>query len=214
MQDTFKTALEYALNETGRSLRSVALEAGVSYEKLKNLKQGKAQTTGVDDARKVAAAFGVTLDDFFDGRLNDATRTIPVVGHVGAGAEVDLIDAFEKGDGHYRILCPPQLGPRGVVAVEVVGDSMVPVYQPGTVLFYTRATLGVPTEAVGRICICEDAEGRAWVKQVRPGREEGTFTLVSMNPDHDHRHGVRLAWAAPVRFSLPREFVQRIDRST
>jgi len=210
MQDTFKAALDYAIATTGRSLRSVALEAGVSYEKLKNLRQGKAQTTGVDDARKVAGAFGVTLDDFFEGRLSDAANSVAVVGQVGAGAEVDLFDAYEKGDGHYRVQCPPQISPRGVVAVEVAGDSMVPVYAPGSILFYTRAAMGVPTEALGRICVCEDADGHAWVKQLRTGREEGTFTLVSMNPDHDHRHGVRLKWAAPVRFSLPPEFVRKI----
>lgn len=210
MEDTFKSALDHALSVTGRSLRSIAIEAGVSYEKLKNLRQGKAQTTGVDDARKVAKAFGVTLDDFFDGRLSEAT-SVAVAGHVGAGAEVELLDAYVKGDGHYRVQCPPQLSPRGLVAVEVTGDSMVPVYAPGTVLFYTRAAMGVPTEALGQICVCEDEDGHAWVKQVRIGREEGTFTLVSMNPDHDHRHGVRLKWAAPVRFSLPPEFVRKLD---
>ncbi|MCV2870657.1 S24 family peptidase [Defluviimonas sp. WL0002] len=211
MEDTFKNALDRALEMTARSLRSVSIEAGVSYEKLKNLKQGKAQTTGVDDAMKVAAAFGVTLEDFYAGRLGDQASTIPVVGQVGAGAEVDLFDAYAKGDGHYRVQCPPQLKPSGTVAVEVVGDSMAPVYLPGSVLFYSRTTIGVPTEAIGRICVCEDDDGRAWVKQLRTGRDEGTFTLISMNPGHDHRHGVRLAWAAPVRFSLPPEFVRKID---
>lgn len=210
MENTFKSALEHALAATGRSLRSVAMQASVSYDQLKNLKQGKAATTNVDDARRVAGAFGVTLDDFYSGRLTGDQTSIPVVGKVGAGAEVDLCDAYEKGDGHYRVACPPQLGPRGVVAVEVAGDSMAPVYPQGSVLFYSRDTIGVPTEALGRICVCADTEGHAWVKQLRPGRAEGTFTLISMNPDHDHRHGVRLNWAAPVRFSLPPEFVRRI----
>lgn len=189
---------------------SVATASGVKYDQLKSLRQGKSLTTNSDDAMRVAEAFGVTLDDFYAGRLGDAASTIPVVGHVGAGAEIDLFDAYEKGDGHYRIGCPPQLSPRGMVAVEVVGDSMSPIYLPGAVLFYTRATLGVPTEAIGQICICEDESGKAWVKQLRQGREEGTFTLISLNADHDHRHGVRLKWAAPVRFSLPQEFVRRM----
>jgi phage repressor protein C with HTH and peptisase S24 domain len=211
MQETFKDALDYALAATGRSLRSIATDAGVSYEKLKNLKQNKAKTTGVDDAKKVANAFGVTLDDFFKGNLTPERPTIAVVGRVGAGAEIDLFDAFEKGDGHYRVPCPPQLGPHGIVAVEVAGDSMMPIYPPGSVLFYTRNTIGIPTEAIGHICVCEDTEGRVWVKQIKVGREEGTFTLISMNTDHGHRHGVQLKWAAPVRFSLPPEFVKRID---
>lgn len=211
MRPTFRDALDYALRTTGRSLLSVAEAAGVNYDQLKSLRQGKSQTTNSDDAMKVAEAFGVTLDDFYAGRLSGASDAIPVVGHVGAGAEIDLFDAFEKGDGHYRIPCPPQISPRDMVAVEVIGDSMSPVYRPGAVLFYTRAAMGIPTEAIGQICICEDDAGKVWVKQVKIGRDEGTFTLVSMHPDYEHRHGVRLKWAAPVRFSLPPEYVRKID---
>lgn len=211
MKYNFRDALENALAVTKRSLLSVSKASGVNYDQLKSVKQGKSQTTNSDDAMMVAEAFGVTLDDFYAGRLGGPESAIPVVGHVGAGSEIDLFDAYEKGDGHYRIQCPPQLSPKGMVAVEVVGDSMAPVYMPGAILFYTRTTLGVPTEAIGQICVCEDESGKAWVKQVRPGREEGTFTLISLNPDHDHRHGVTLKWAAPVRFSLPPDFVRRID---
>lgn len=211
MKFNFRNALEHALQATGKSLLSVASASGVNYDQLKSLRQGKSQTTNSDDAMMVATAFGVTLDDFYAGRLGGAESSIPVVGHVGAGAEVEVFAAYENGDGHYRVQCPPQLSPRSIVAVEVVGDSMVPVYPPGSVLFYTRAAIGVPAEAVGRICICEDADGRGWVKQIRTGQDEGTFTLVSLNPGHDHRHGVRLNWAAPVLFSLPPDFVRRID---
>lgn len=211
METTFREALEFALQAKRRSLLSVSKVSGVSYDQLKGLRQGKSKTTNADDALKVASAFGVTLEDFIAGRLGDPDDQTPIVGHVGAGAEIDSFAAYEPGDGHYRILCPPQLSPRGIAAVEVIGDSMLPIYPQGSVLFYSRTVLGVPAESVGRICVCEDDAGRGWVKQIRTGRDEGTFTLVSLNPDHDHRHGVRLKWAAPVRFSLPPEFVRRLD---
>lgn len=210
METTFKLALDHALAETGKSLRSIAIAAGVSYEQLKNLKQGKSQTTNVDDARKVAAAFGVSLDDFYAGRLHPSTAMIAVAGRVGAGAEVELVDAFGKGNGLFHVACPPQLNPHGIVAVEVEGDSMSPAYPPGTILFYSRDALGVPTEAIGRVCVCEDISGRAWVKHIKPGLEEGTFSLISLNPHHDPQHGVRLKWAAPVKFSLPPDFVKKV----
>lgn len=210
METTFKIALDRALAITGRSLRSVATAADVSYDQLKNLRQGKAQTTNVDAAMKVAAAFGVTLDDFYAGIFTPETPMIAVAGCVGAGSIVELIDPYSKGNGMYHVACPPQLSPHGIVAVEVAGESMVPVYPPGTVLFYTRETMGVPAEAVGRICVCEDVDGRAWVKHVKIGLEEGTFSLISVNPAHDARHGVRLKWAAPIKFSLPPEFVKKI----
>lgn len=210
METTFKLALDHALAETGKSLRSIAIAAGVSYEQLKNLKQGKSQTTNVDDARKVAAAFGVSLDDFYAGQLHPSAAMIAVAGRVGAGAEVYLVDAYGKGNGLFHVACPPQLNPHGIVAVEVEGDSMSPAYPPGTILFYSRDALGVPTEAIGRVCVCEDISGRAWVKHIKPGLEEGTFSLISLNPHHDPQHGVQLKWAAPVKFSLPPEFVKTV----
>lgn len=211
MKPNFRTALERALYETGRSLRSVALSAGVSYEQLKNLKQGRALTTNVDDALKVAEAFGVSIEDFLSGNLAGHQASISVAGRVGAGAHVDLVDAYTKGDGVYHVACPPQLSPRGIVAVEVEGDSMAPLYQPGSVLFYSREVVGVPNEAVGRICVCEDDFGKAWVKVVKVGSQEGTFSLISVNPEAENMHGVRLKWAAPVRFSLPPEMVARVE---
>lgn len=211
MEATFKAALDKALEVTGRSLRSVAIDAGVSYEQLKNLKQGKSLKTNVDDAMKVAAAFGVTLEQFYRGQYSPDAPMVATAGRVGAGARVDLVDAYAKGDGLYRVVVPAGLNPRGVVAVEVEGDSMAPIYQPGTVLFYSRETLGVPSEAIGRICVCEDEAGKAWVKVVRVGREEGTFSLISLNPEAENMHGVRLRWAAPVKYSLPPEYVQRVE---
>jgi hypothetical protein len=41
----------------------------VSYEQLKKLRQGKSQSTNVDDAVRIAHVFGLTLDEF----LGDTT---------------------------------------------------------------------------------------------------------------------------------------------
>lgn len=193
---------------------TVGVRAGLSQWAVRNILNGKTRSPRQENAVKIAAALGMTVEQIIAQDFEGAGPIVPaiaVAGRVGAGAQVDLFDAYPKGDGHYRVACPPQIDPRGVVAVEVVGDSMAPVYQPGTVLFYTREVLGVPTEALGRICVCEDDGGRAWVKQVKTGSAEGTFSLISINPTADTMHGVRLRWAAPVRLSLPPEFVERID---
>lgn len=213
MEKTFRDALEHALEKTGKSLRSVAIEAGVSYDQLKSLRQGKSQKTNVDDAMKVARVFGVSLEDFYEGALTSLTPVIAVAGHVGAGARVDLSDPHAKGDGIYHIKCPSEMSPRGVVGVEVSGDSMAPIYQQGDVLIYSRDALGVPSEAIGKICVCEDSEGRAWVKVLRTGSKEGTFSLISVNPEAENLHGVNLKWAAPVRMHVPREFVNKVSTS-
>lgn len=210
---TFKEALEHALAESGQPLRAIATRSGVSYDLLKNLKQGKSQTTNVDDARKVAAGFGVTLDEFLEGKLTRGEAPIAVAGRVGAGASVPLVDAYPKGEGLFHVAAPPQLrrGASGIVAVEVEGDSMVPMYQPGDVLFYSRATHeGILDDDIGRACVVEDADGHAWVKQVRRGDEPGLFHLISLNPTSETMHNQRIRWASRVIMSLPAELVERV----
>lgn len=207
----FRAALERALQVNNVSLRKVALQSGVSYEQLKALKQGKAKTTNVDDAMRVASVFGVSLEDFYAGRFDRALVKIAVAGRVGAGASVDLVDAYAKGDGLYHVACPPQIPASGVVAVEVKGDSMEPVYSEGDVLFYTRNSHeGIPSEDIGRKCVVCDLTGRAWVKQVQRGTEPGLFHLVSINPGAQTVWDVPIQWAARVRFHLPADLVQKL----
>lgn len=138
-------------------------------------------------------------------------RPVPVVGHVGAGAAVELTDAYAKGDGMYHVACPEDLPARDVVAVEVTGQSMEPMIQPGDILFFTRHFIGVDERAVSNVAICETADGRALVKLVRPGRDKGTFDLYSINSAlNGPEYGLRLRWAAPFRRHIRKEDVERI----
>jgi len=190
-------------------MKQVAEAAGVSYEQFKSLRQGKSQTTNVDDAVKVAATFGVSLEQFLVGILS-ANPTVPIVGKVGAGAHVPVFEVYENGAGP-RVACPPSLPSAGVVAVEIEGDSMEPVYSSGDLLFYTRMSNdGVPVEAIGRRSVCETIDGLGWIKQVRRGSQPGLFNLISLNPSADNQHDVRLKWAAPVLLHWPRELAVRM----
>lgn len=216
MEMSFKEALEHAMRVTGRakSLRDLAGKAGVSYDILKNISQNKSERPNAEAAARIADFFGASLKDFYSGRVpatgEEAALMIAVAGKVGAGAEVELVDAYAKGDGHRHVACPPQLTATGIVAVEVEGDSMVPMYQPGDILFYTRATHeGILEEDIGRACVVEDASGHAWVKQVKRGDEPGQFHLISLNPLAETRHNQRIKWAARVKLALPAEFVVR-----
>ena len=135
--------------------------------------------------------------------------TIAIAGKVGAGAQVPVFDAYTKGDGP-QVECPPGLSPHGVVAVEVVGDSMEPVYSAGDLLLYTRETHdGVPDEVIGHRCVVEDVDGMGWVKQVKAGDEPGLFHLISLNPGANTMWNVRLKWAARVRLHWPAELARK-----
>lgn len=72
MAKTFRTALLEQMEATKTPLKEVAARAGVSYEQLKKVKQREDASTNVDDARKIANAFGLTLDEFLDDRTIEA----------------------------------------------------------------------------------------------------------------------------------------------
>lgn len=205
---TFRDAIIAATEAKGVSLRKIADEAGVSYEQLKKLRQGKSQSTNVDDAMKVAHALGLTFDQLLNGDYK-SNPTVAIAGRVGAGAQVPVFDAYEKGDGP-QVEAPPGLSPHGVVAVEVCGDSMEPVFSDGDLLFYSRVTPdGVPDEVIGHRCVCEDTNGMGWVKQVKRGSEPGLFHLISLNPGAETMWDVSLKWAARVRLAWPAELARK-----
>jgi phage repressor protein C with HTH and peptisase S24 domain len=213
MSQTFREALLNYLRDQEIGLAELSRKSGVSHEQLKKLRQRPTGTTNVDDAQRIATALGLTLD----GLMNEAgaTRpsTIAVVGRVGAGAQVPLADAYAKGGGIYHIVRPPQLSSNGYVAVEVEGNSMEPAYQDGDVLFYSRDTVGVPAEAIGKRCVCEDANGYAWVKMVRrrDDQPDGLFDLISFHADSPPIYDVSLSWACPIKMHLPQDMIQRVE---
>ncbi|OJH45168.1 helix-turn-helix transcriptional regulator [Paracoccus sp. SM22M-07] len=64
MSRTFREALNERTGPGKASLKEVADKAGVSYEQLKKVRQGKSGSTNVEDALRVAAFFGLTLNEF------------------------------------------------------------------------------------------------------------------------------------------------------
>lgn len=75
MDLTFREALDHAMRATGESsLRQVANGAGVSYDILKNVRQGKSEKPNPEAAMKVARHFGVTLEDFYRGRVEPGRK--------------------------------------------------------------------------------------------------------------------------------------------
>lgn len=195
-----------------RNLKDAPLSeaAGLGASFIRDLRRKKSSPKTVNAAR-IARALNMTIDEVLgaaDGHMPAAA--IPIVGTVGAGAQVPVFEAYEPGAGP-RVACPPGLPDGGLVAVEVKGDSMEPVYFAGDLLFYRRdAHDGVPSEAVGRTCVCEDEGGMGWVKQVKRGSEPGLFHLVALNPQAENIHDIRLKWAAPVRLHWPAELVRKL----
>ncbi|MDW3119387.1 MAG: S24 family peptidase [Roseovarius pacificus] len=208
--DKFLKGLQKIMQERGLKDSTLSLAAGLSESYIRDLKRGKASSPTLARAEKIAQELNLDVVDILTAAEDEiATSTVTIAGKVGAGAQVPVFDAYEKGGGP-QVEVPPGLPSAGIVAVEIEGDSMEPVYSAGDILFYTRDTHeGVPVEAIGKRCVCEDLDGHGWVKIIREGREECAFDLHSFNDASPPMYGVQLKWAAPVRLHWPADLVKK-----
>lgn len=190
----------------GWTIEELAGRVGLDAGTISRIETGKRWVTE-ETLSKLAAELGISPRDLIAAQHHP----VAVVGKVGAGTRVELVDAYAVGAGMYHVEAPPDVDPSDVVAVEVAGDSMMPLIQPGAVLFFARRFEVVDPSDVNRVVILETDDGLALVKQIRPGREPGTFDLYSANAGTDPIYGQRVKWAARLRRIVPPEDVRRIE---
>lgn len=135
-----------------------------------------------------ARAFRVAPEWLLYGRGDPAKKPVPLVGMVGAGAEIFEADSGGALD---DVEPPPGVGP-DAVAVEVRGDSMYPRYMEGDVLIYDRHVS--IDRANGQECVVGFADGRRFVKVVRA--RGALVDLESFNAPPMRDQSVE--WVAPV----------------
>lgn len=122
---------------------------------------------------------------------------VPVVGFVGAGGEVVFEDAYAKGDPLYTAEALPGMPARGLIGLEVRGDSMYPAIRDGYVAFIRRDGWDhVEDGALRDWAVCRVEDGRTLLKEIRRSSQHGRYDLISTNAPPIE--GVKLIWATPV----------------
>ena len=188
--------LRIAANLDAERLASLA---GVSQATVSKLENGKMQLTQ-RYLELLAGALGAYPADLLPVD-HVRPRRVPLVGEVGAGekyypdaeagawGEIDRVDLPGYED--------------GMMAVLVKGDSMVPRYCAGDLLFFIKNHARPPASHVGSHCVVQVAHGGpVYVKRMTKGTRPGRFTLESynLNPIPD----AEVEWAAPILLSRPK----------
>lgn len=148
---------------------------------------GRERWPSTESLAKVLDATGTAIDDFVtllgerSGRRG-ALREVPLLGLAQAGAGGFFDDGgFPAGQGWDQIAYP---GPGGddAYALEVSGDSMLPLYRSGDIIIVS------PSAALQRgdrvVVKTHDGEVMAKVLERKTARK---VELVSLNPDHANR---------------------------
>ncbi len=180
--------------QRGLSQEELGAKAGFSKSQISRWEKND-RTPNVAQFQTIADALEIPVRTLFPlGKL------VPVVGYVGAGHKVFSEDAYAKGEGIYKTQCPDELDPNVTVALEVKGDSMLPI-QDGWIIFYSRRNNFGQIDVINKLCVVKTNDGDMFIKRVKPGYKVGTYNLISTNADQ--MENIKLEWAAPVTYIKP-----------
>lgn len=156
---------------------------------------------GGEMLQRLANLANTTVDRLLGlSQLSEGDDAIPVVGYVGAGAQVLPFDDYAKGGGMDYIERPP--GVTGeAVAVEVQGDSLFPTAENGWRLIYAGEQTVLEEEVLNKLCVVKLADERVMVKRVMRGSRPQRYHLVSTNAPVIE--DAEILWAARVKAIIP-----------
>jgi phage repressor protein C with HTH and peptisase S24 domain len=196
--DTIWTAIDRLAATFGYSPSGLARQAGLdptSFNKSKRVSaDGKPRWPSTESVARVLAATGATMTDFLslidaDGAIGPKgtakPRQVPLIGFAQAGAAGYFDeDGYPAGNGWDEVRFPEfdATGNDPVYALEVSGDSMLPVFRSGDVLLIAP---GSPVRRGDRVVV-KTLKGEVMAKEL--ARQTATrVDLKSLNKDHEDR---------------------------
>ncbi|MEO1908774.1 MAG: S24 family peptidase [Citromicrobium sp.] len=187
--ETIRANLRRAMARKGAKPTSLSLKVGTNRTLVKDLLE-KSKDIQVGTLMKLSGALDVPLSELL------AERRVPIVGFIGAGGEI----IYEDLGNDEGVLRPPGISGT-LIALAVRGDSMLPKYRDGDIIYIQRTHEGVLPEYLGEDCAVRLVTGETFIKQLIAGSEEGRFTLISLNAPP--MENVEVEWATLVRFVMP-----------
>ncbi len=203
-------AIDRLAASTNHSTSGLARKAGLdptAFNRSKRLNtEGKPRWPSTESIAKVLAVTGATLTEFLSfvdsdpGAPNDAAKVInaiPVIGYAQAGQNGYFDDAgYPQGSGWDYIQFPALEGHTDrVYALEVAGDSMLPLYREGDRLIVAP---GASVRRGDRVVV-KTAKGEVMAKELTR-QTASRIELKSLNPDFADRSFdmVEISWIARV----------------
>lgn len=191
-----RESIERAMKAKGFSRRSLSSAAGLSETAVRDLLT-RTDNPGIDTLRKVAEALAVPVD-----ALTGAGLRVPVLGKIGAGGQV-LFSAESEDEEELPTVPRPPLVEGRLMALEVIGSSMLPKYEAGDIIYVRRDHEGVLAHYLGKYCAIRTADGGTFLKVLTAGSRADRYTLRSLNAED--MTDVEIEWASPVLFVMPKQ---------
>lgn len=185
--------LKDARKRAGLSQEALGLAANSGRSTIVKLEKGILPMTE-EWAKRLAPHLGVRPDQLYEG------PQVPIVGYVGAGQRVYAYSDLETAG---ETMTRPPMTTGDLLAVEVRGDSMLPLAEEGWNIVYTAEATVDENMVLNRVCVVQlDDDESMLVKRVLRGTKPYHYHLVSTNAPLIE--DARLRWAAVVKAIVPR----------
>lgn len=173
----------------GMSASALARHAGLDPTVFNKSKRtapgGKPRWPSTESLSKILEATGASFDEFaamVTDVVSPSRRLTPLIGFAEAGNAGYFDDSgFPVGGGWDHIQTPGVTDPHAY-ALEISGDSMVPVFRPGDKIIVSPGASVRPKDRV----VVKTKEGEVLVKELKR-QTKTALTLASANPAYEDR---------------------------
>lgn len=193
-------AQKYGLSPSGLARRA-GLDATTFNKSKRQTVDGRLRWPSTESIAKVLEATGATIDEFMGLLERDdeaPKRKIPLIGMAQAGGGGFFDDGgFPTGAGWDEVAFPETPDPNAY-ALEISGDSMLPLYRDGDVIIVSPAA----SIRRGDRVVLKTLDGEVLAKELRR-RTERIVELRSLNTEHPDRTVPleRVAWMSRIIWS-------------
>lgn len=190
--------------KSGATQEQIAEAIGVSKSQYVKLERGERRLTE-DYIERLARAYGVRPADVISSETPDA---VPLMGYIGAGAEIEP-DYEQTPPNGLDIIDVPFPLPDDMVAFQVRGDSMLPVYRADAIIICYREQQR-PFEAfLGEEAVVRTTDGRRFIKTITKSANGRPYVnLLSFNAPIIE--DVQLEWIGEIFAVLPKAAARKI----
>lgn len=181
-------AIDRLAEKSGRSPSGLAIEAGLDATSFNRSKRvsgaGKNRWPSTESVSKILSVAGVSFEDFaaLAGGAKNRGSSVPLIGLAQAGENGFFDDSgFPVGSGWEEVRVPG-VSHDGVYALQIVGDSMAPVFRAGD------KVLVDPSESPrrGDRVVVKTIDGEIMAKELHRLTAH-KVELISLNPNYDDR---------------------------
>jgi phage repressor protein C with HTH and peptisase S24 domain len=211
---TLQEIVTQRLEQLGLGSVEAATRGGMERTYIRDIVEGKKKSVRSDKMAELARALELDFASLSRGELKaigsqEAVGSeIPLMGYIGAGAEIEPEFEQVPPDGLEQIYVPFAM-PAEMIALGVKGDSMLPAYRDGAIIIAYREQRRPLTTFFGEDAAVRTSDGRRFLKTIMRGAD-GLVNLFSWNAAPIEN--VSLEWIGEIFAVLPPAGVRRVIR--